>query len=50
MEKSPDRLKVLEKIEKFEKEKRWDEDVEDDPETKELKPDDIDYLNEKLST
>ena len=50
MEKSPNRLKVLEKIEKLEIEKRWDEDVEDDPETKELLPNKIDYLNKKLTS
>jgi len=50
MEKSPERLKVLERIKVLEKEKRWDEDVEDDPETKELLPNKIDYLNKKLTS
>lgn len=50
MEKSPDRLKVLEKIKNLEIEKRWDEDVEEDPETKELLPNKIDYLNKKLTS
>jgi 1-acyl-sn-glycerol-3-phosphate acyltransferase len=50
MEKAPDRLKVLEKIKQLELEKRWNEDVEDDPETKELLPNKIDYLNKKLTS
>lgn len=50
MAKSPDRLKVLEKIDQLEREERWDEDVEDDPETKELLPNQIDYLNKKLKS
>ena len=45
MEKSEERLKVLAKIAEFEKQERWDEDVEADPEAKELLPDEIDYLN-----
>jgi len=48
MEKSPDRLRVLEKIDELERNELWDQDVEDDPETKELLPNQIDYLNEKL--
>lgn len=50
MEKSEERLKILAKIDEFEKAERWDEDVEDDPESIELLPDDIDYLNEKFSS
>lgn len=50
MEKSKERLDILAKIEEFEREEKWDIDVEDDPETKELLPDDIDYLNKKLSS
>lgn len=50
MGKSPDRLKVLEKINELEKQCKWHEDVEDDPETKELLPNKIDYLNKKLSS
>ena len=50
MEKAADRLKVLAKIEEFEKAEKWDCDVEDDPEAKELLPDEIDYLNKKLSS
>ncbi|MBR3803936.1 MAG: 1-acyl-sn-glycerol-3-phosphate acyltransferase [Clostridia bacterium] len=46
----PDRLKVLEKIRLLEKEKKFDVDVEDDPETIILKPEKVDYLSKKLST
>ena len=50
MEKSKERLKILERIDEFERAERWDEDVEEDPETIELLPNDIDYLNKKLSS
>ena len=50
MEKSKERLKILEKIDELERAERWDEDVEDDPETIELLPNEIDYLNKKLSS
>lgn len=49
IEKSKDRLEVLEKIAKLEKEGRFDIDVENDPPTIELTPDKIDYLR-KTST
>ncbi len=42
---SPERLAILEKIEFLERERRFDEDVEPDPVTKPLLPDDIKYLN-----
>lgn len=48
MEKSPERLKILEKIENFERQGIFDQDVEDDPETIELLPNQIDYLDKKL--
>ncbi len=48
--KSVDRLMILEKIARYEKEGRFDEDVENDPPTKELMPEDIDYLRKKLSS
>ncbi len=48
--KSRDRIEVLEKIAQLEREGRFDEDVEEDPPTKELKPEDIDYLRKKLSS
>lgn len=50
MEKSPERLKILKKIEELERDEKWDIDVEDDPVTKTLMPDQIDYLNKKLSS
>lgn len=50
MEQSKERLKILEKIDEFERAEKWDIDVEDDPETIELKPKEIDYLNKKLSS
>ena len=50
MEKSKERLKILEKIDELERAEKWDEDVEDDPETIELLPNEIDYLNKKLSS
>lgn len=46
--KSPERLKVLDKIAEYEKNEWWDRDVEDDPETIPLTPDKVDYLNKKL--
>ena len=46
--KSKDRLDIIDKIAKFEREGRFDEDVEEDPPTKELLPDDIDYLRTKI--
>lgn len=46
-QKAEDRLKILEKIEEFERDGKFDVDVEDDPETIPLLPEDVDYLNEK---
>lgn len=48
--KAKDRLEVLDKIAVLEREGRFDEDVEEDPPTKELKPEDIDYLRKKISS
>lgn len=48
--KSKDRLMVLDKIAKLEREGRFDEDVEEDPPTRELKPDKIDYLRKKIKS
>ncbi len=42
-----DRLNVLEKIATLEKEGKFDIDVEDDPPTIVLKPENVDYLNKK---
>lgn len=41
---SKDRIEIIKKIEQFEIEGRFDEDVEDDPPAKVLMPEDIDYL------
>ena len=49
MEKSEYRLKILDRISSLEKAKKFDQDVEDDPVTKPLLPNKIDYLNKKLS-
>ena len=50
MEKSKDRLEVLEKIKKLEENGIFDVDVEEDPPTIPLQPEDIDYLRtSKLS-
>lgn len=48
--KSKERLQIMDKIAKFEREGRFDEDVEDDPPSRELLPDDIDYLRRKLKS
>ena len=48
VQKSEHRLKIYEKIKQYEKEERWDEDVEDDPPTIPLLPNKVDYLNKKL--
>ena len=50
MEKSKARLAILEKINEFEKNEWWDKDVEEDPVTKPLMPNQIDYLNKKLTS
>ena len=50
IQKDPGRLAIIEKIKQFEREERWAQDVEDDPPTIPLKPEMVDYLNEKLSS
>ena len=47
---SPGRREVLEKIALYESERRFDEDVENDPPTKPLLPDQVGYLNKKLGS
>lgn len=47
---SPERLKVLKRIEENENAGRFDVSVEDDPPAPELLPKDVDYLCKKLST
>ena len=49
MEKSAHKLELLRRIADLEKKQLWHLDVEDDPETSPLMPDQIDYLNEKFS-
>ena len=48
MEKSPHKLELLRRIAELERQQLWHLDVEDDPETFPLMPDQVDYLNEKL--
>lgn len=50
IQKDPGRLAIIEKIKQFEREERWAQDVEDDPPTIPLKPEMVDYLNEKVSS
>lgn len=50
MEKSEERLKVLKKIEEFERNGTFDIDVEDDPPTIPLEPGEVDYLQKKSSS
>ena len=47
VEKSPDRLEILEEIERLEREGKFDVDPEKDPPTIELTPDKVDYLRSK---
>ncbi len=49
MEKSAHKLELLRRIDELEKKELWHLDVEDDPETFPLMPEDVDYLNKKLS-
>ncbi|MBR6513655.1 MAG: 1-acyl-sn-glycerol-3-phosphate acyltransferase [Clostridia bacterium] len=50
MEQSAHKLELLRRIAELEKKELWHLDVEDDPETYPLMPDQVDYLNEKLSS
>ena len=50
IEKAKDRLEVLEKIEQFEKQGKFDIDPENDPPTIVLTPDKVDYLRVKFSS
>lgn len=50
MEKSQDRLDILKKIEEYERDGKFDIDVENDPPSRELKPNEVDYLNKKLTS
>ena len=48
--KSEDRVKILKKIEEFEKNGNFDTDVEEDPPTIPLAPEDVDYLQKKSTS
>lgn len=48
IEKSPDRIAIVKKIEEFEKLEKWSTDVEEDPPTIPLKANQVDYLKAKL--
>ena len=48
VEKNPQRLAVLKRIEEYEKKGWWSKDVEEDPPTIPLTPDKVDYLNKKF--
>jgi lipopolysaccharide biosynthesis glycosyltransferase len=48
--KSQERIDIIEKIAQFEREGRFDEDVEEDPPGRELKPEEINYLPRKYSS
>ncbi len=50
MEKSAHKLELIKKIAEYEKKGLWHIDVEDDPETYPLMPEQVDYLNEKISS
>ena len=50
MEQSAHKRELMRRIAELEKTEQWHLDVEDDPETYQLMPDDVDYLNEKLSS
>ena len=50
IEKSEERLKILKKIEEYEKNGTFDIDVEDDPPTIPLNPGEVDYLQKKSSS
>ncbi len=48
LNRSHDRVAIMEKIEEYERTGRFDEDVEPDPPTKPLLPDEIDYLKKSM--
>ncbi len=48
LKKAKDRVEILKKMELYEYEGRFDEDLEEDPPSKQLLPDDIDYLRNSL--
>ena len=50
VEESKDRQEIIKKIEALEREGQFDKDVENDPPTIKLLPEEVDYLNERLSS
>ena len=48
-ERSKDRVDILKKIEEYERDGRFDEDVEDDPPSRMLMPDEIEYYKKGIS-
>ncbi len=46
--KAPDRVLVLQRIARLEREGRFDEDVEDDPPSRAIEPGEVDYLGRRL--
>lgn len=50
MKQSEHKLELLRRIADLEKKEQWHQDVEDDPQTYPLMPDQVDYLNQKLSS
>lgn len=50
MEKSQERLDIIAKINQYERESKFNIDVENDPPTQHLKPGEVDYLRKKLSS
>lgn len=50
IEKSPERLEILKKIDELERQGLFSQDVEADPPTIPLEPDKVDYLGKKLSS
>ena len=50
MDKAQDRLEILQKITEYERDGKFDVDVEADPPSREIKPNEVDYLNKKLSS
>ena len=45
-----DRVEILKRIEEYERAGRFDEDVEDDPPGRELKPDEIEYIRKGIAS
>ncbi len=50
MERSPERLEILRKIEEYERRGWFDRDVENDPPARRIEPGEVDYTQKRLST